>query len=59
MYRITSDQGYHTVHNLLMFKKGSEWTLLAFVACERFGGEFRLYPDGRLQAVMRTEGPDL
>lgn len=59
VYRITSDQGYHTVHNLLMFKQGSEWTLLAFVACERFGGEFRLYPDGRLQVVMRTEGLEL
>ena len=55
VYRITADEGYHTVHNLLMFKAQEQWTLLAFTGCERFGGEFRLFPDGRLQVLMRTE----
>jgi alpha-galactosidase len=32
------------------------WLLLAFASCHRFGGEFRLYPDGRLEIVMNAEG---
>ncbi|MGY2498618.1 3'-5' exonuclease, partial [Klebsiella pneumoniae] len=31
------------------------WLLLAFASCHRFGGEFRLYPDGRLQILMNCE----
>ena len=59
VYRITQDDGFHTVHNLLLYKAGEEWQLLAFTGCERFGGEFRLYPDGRLQILLRTEGMSL
>ena len=59
VYRISADQGYHTVHNLLLFRQGEQWQLLAFTRCERFGGEFRLYPDGRLQILMNTEGLSL
>lgn len=55
VYRISEDQGYHTVHNLLMFKRDHTWWLLGFTACHRFGGEFRLYPDGRLQILLNTE----
>ena len=55
-YRITRDQGFHTVHNLLLVQTQASWLLLAFGSCHRFGGEFRLYPDGRLQILMRTEG---
>ncbi|MFR9720419.1 glycoside hydrolase family 36 protein [Aeromonas diversa] len=55
-YRITRDQGFHTVHNLLLVQTQAGWLLLAFGSCHRFGGEFRLYPDGRLQILMRTEG---
>ncbi|MFE8730504.1 alpha-galactosidase, partial [Aeromonas hydrophila] len=33
--------------------------LLAFASCHRFGGEFRLYPDGRLQILMNCEGRKL
>lgn len=58
-YRITHDDGFHTVHNLLLVQTPSGWLLLAFGACLRFGGEFRLYPDGRLQILMRTEGRPL
>ena len=35
------------------------WLLLAFASCQRFGGEFRLHPDGRLEIVMNTEGRTL
>lgn len=59
VYRITADQGYHTVHNLLLVETSSGWLLLAFAACQRFGGEFRLYPDGRLQILLRTEAAGL
>ncbi len=56
VYRITDDQGYHTVHNLLLVEHDKGWLLLAFASCQRFGGEFRLYPDGRLQILMNCEG---
>jgi alpha-galactosidase len=38
---------------------GGGWLLLAFASCQRFGGEFRLYPDGRLEIVMNAEGRTL
>ncbi|MGL4205098.1 MAG: glycoside hydrolase family 36 protein [Aeromonadaceae bacterium] len=56
VYRITPDEGYHTVHNLLMYQLGARWYLLGFTSCQRFGGEFRLYPDGRLQILLNSEG---
>ena len=56
VYRITADEGYHTVHNLLLYRVEEQWVLLGFASCQRFGGEFRLYPDGRLQILMQTEG---
>lgn len=56
VYRITPDPDYHTVHNLLLYRVGEQWILLGFASCQRFGGEFRLYPDGRLQILMRSEG---
>lgn len=56
VYRITDDQGCHTVHNLLLVEHDKGWLLLAFASCQRFGGEFRLYPDGRLQILMNGEG---
>jgi alpha-galactosidase len=56
VYRITPDVGYHTVHNVLLYRQGGSWLLLGFASCQRFGGEFRLYPDGRLQIVMNSEG---
>lgn len=56
VYRITADEGYHTVHNLLLYRIEKQWVLLGFASCQRFGGEFRLYPDGRLQILMQTEG---
>lgn len=55
VYRITADEGYHTVHNLLLYRLEEQWVLLGFASCHRFGGEFRLYPDGRLQILMQTE----
>jgi len=55
VYRITDDDGYHTVHNLLLVEHDKGWLLLAFASCHRFGGEFRLYPDGRLQILMNSE----
>lgn len=55
VYRITDDDGYHTVHNLLLVEHDKGWLLLAFASCHRFGGEFRLYPDGRLQILMNCE----
>ncbi len=55
VYRITADEGYHTVHNLLLYRLEEQWVLLGFASCHRFGGEFRLYPDGRLQILMKTE----
>lgn len=55
VYRITDDDGYHTVHNLLLVEYDKGWLLLAFASCHRFGGEFRLYPDGRLQILMNCE----
>ncbi|MGY3942829.1 glycoside hydrolase family 36 protein [Aeromonas tecta] len=58
-YRITADQGYHTVHNLLLVEQAAGWLLLAFASCQRFGGEFRLYPSGRLQILMNGEGRTL
>lgn len=42
VYRITDDDGYHTVHNLLLVEYDKGWLLLAFASCHRFGGEFRL-----------------
>ncbi|WP_324036549.1 glycoside hydrolase family 36 protein [Aeromonas caviae] len=59
VYRITADHGYHTVHNLLLVALEGGWLLLAFASCQRFGGEFRLHPDGRLEIVMNTEGRTL
>jgi alpha-galactosidase len=59
VYRITADQGYHTVHNLLLVEQAAGWLLLAFTSCQRFGGEFRLYPSGRLQILMNGEGRTL
>lgn len=59
VYRITADHGYHTVHNLLLVAQERGWLLLAFASCQRFGGEFRLHPDGRLEIVMNTEGRTL
>ncbi|MDX7783542.1 glycoside hydrolase family 36 protein [Aeromonas caviae] len=59
VYRITADHGYHTVHNLLLVAQEGGWLLLAFASCQRFGGEFRLHPDGRLEIVMNTEGRTL
>ncbi|WP_404835119.1 glycoside hydrolase family 36 protein [Aeromonas media] len=59
VYRITEDDGYHTVHNLLLVACEEGWLLLAFASCHRFGGEFRLYPDGRLEIVMNAEGRTL
>ncbi|MCS3455830.1 alpha-galactosidase [Aeromonas sp. BIGb0405] len=56
VYRITQDDGFHTIHNLLLVAHPEGWLLLAFTSCMQFGGEFRLYPDGRLQILMRTEG---
>ncbi|WP_368198700.1 glycoside hydrolase family 36 protein [Aeromonas sp. R7-4] len=56
VYRITDDDGYHTVHNLLLVAQEGGWLLLAFASCHRFGGEFRLYPDGCLEIVMNAEG---
>ncbi|MBV7413100.1 glycoside hydrolase family 36 protein [Aeromonas sp. sif2433] len=56
VYRITADQGYHTVHSLLLVERAQGWLLLAFASCQRFGGEFRLYPEGRLQILMNGEG---
>ncbi|MFZ3403403.1 alpha-galactosidase [Aeromonas salmonicida] len=55
VYRITDDDGYHTVHNLLLVEHDKGWLLLTFASCHRFGGEFRLYPDGRLQILMNCE----
>ncbi|MDF2402755.1 glycoside hydrolase family 36 protein [Aeromonas sp. 5HA1] len=55
VYRITDDDGYHTVHNLLLVEHDKGWLLLAFASCHRFGGEFRLYPDGRLQILINCE----
>lgn len=54
VYRITADHGYHTVHNLLLVAQEGGWLLLAFASCQRFGGEFRLHPDGRLALPVRT-----
>lgn len=59
VYRISADQGYHTVHNLLLVELKGGWLLLAFASCQRFGGEFRLYPNGRLQILMNGEGREL
>ncbi|MGY6037303.1 glycoside hydrolase family 36 protein [Aeromonas sp. AE23HZ002T15] len=59
VYRITVDLGYHTVHNLLLVEQAAGWLLLAFASCRRFGGEFRLYPSGRLQILMNDEGRTL
>ncbi|WP_310596562.1 glycoside hydrolase family 36 protein [Aeromonas aquatica] len=59
VYRITADLGYHTVHNLLLVAQDTGWLLLAFASCQRFGGEFRLYPSGRLQILMNGEGRQL
>lgn len=59
VYRISADQGYHTVHNLLLVELEGGWLLLAFASCQRFGGEFRLYPSGRLQILMNGEGRTL
>lgn len=59
VYRITPDVGYHSIHNLLMYQIDGGWILLGFASCHRFGGEFRLYPDGRLQILMNTEGLSL
>ncbi|WP_429034608.1 glycoside hydrolase family 36 protein [Aeromonas media] len=59
VYRITADHGYHTVHNLLLVACEGGWLLLAFASCQRFGGEFRLYPNGRLEIVMNAEGRTL
>ncbi|WP_349921989.1 glycoside hydrolase family 36 protein [Aeromonas veronii] len=56
VYRISADQGYHTIHNLLLVEQAGGWLLLGFTSCQRFGGEFRLYPDGRLQILMNGEG---
>ena len=44
------------MHNLLLVEHDKGWLLLAFASCQRFGGEFRLYPDGRLQIMMNGEG---
>ncbi|MEG3026987.1 MAG: alpha-galactosidase, partial [Aeromonas sp.] len=59
VYRISTDLGYHTVHNLLLVEQDRGWLLLAFASCQRFGGEFRLYPSGRLQILMNGEGRTL
>lgn len=59
VYRITPDDGYHSIHNLLLYQTDGGWILLGFASCHRFGGEFRLYPDGRLQILMNTEGLSL
>ena len=59
VYRITADEGYHSVHNLLLVERAQGWLLLAFASCQRFGGEFRLYPEGRLQILMNGEGRSL
>ncbi|MEV3831713.1 alpha-galactosidase [Aeromonas allosaccharophila] len=59
VYRITDDNGYHTIHNLLLVEHNKGWLLLAFASGHRFGGEFRLYPDGRLQILMNCEGRKL
>ena len=32
VYRITDDNGYHTVHNLLLVEHGKGWLLLAFAS---------------------------
>ena len=47
------------MHNLLLVAQEGGWLLLAFASCQRFGGEFRLHPDGRLEIVMNTEGRTL
>jgi len=59
VYRITPDDGYHSIHNLLLYQLAETWHLLGFASCQRFGGEFRLYPDGRLQILMNTESLSL
>lgn len=56
VYRITADEQYHTVHNLLLYRQEDQWCLLGFTSCQRFGGEFRLFPSGRLQILMNSEG---
>ena len=45
VYRISADQGYHTVHNLLLFRQGEQWQLLATAG---------LYP---LRALRRRVSP--
>ncbi len=54
-YRITQQGGWHTVHNLLLFQEAGGWTLLGFARCQRWAGQFELYPDGRLRIVQDTE----
>jgi len=59
-YRIPQAEGAQTVYNLLLLSPPDQpRLLLAFSSCHRFSGEFRLYPGGRFEIVLDTEGREL
>jgi alpha-galactosidase len=56
-YHIPQAAGADTVYSLLLLSPpATDALLLAFAACRRFVGAFRLYPDGSFEIVADTEG---
>ncbi|WP_345009100.1 glycoside hydrolase family 36 protein [Pseudaeromonas paramecii] len=55
-YGLGAEKGYHSCYNLLLVRQANGWTLMGFTACREFVGVFRLYPGGRLQILMDTDG---
>jgi len=59
-YRLPTPQGALTVYNLLRLEPAGQpaW-ILAFTSCRRFQNEFRLFPDGRFEIAIDTEGLEI
>lgn len=54
-YHMPQTPGRFTVYNLLCLHMPDECVLMAFTSCRRFRGEFRIAPDGEIQAVLCCE----
>jgi alpha-galactosidase len=56
-YKLPQTPGAFTVYSLLTLSPAeADHVVLAFTSCRRFSGEFRLFPDGRFEIVVDTEG---
>ena len=56
-YRMPQKPDCTTLYSMVCFSEPTgQAHLIGFTSCQRFAGEFRLYDDGRFEAVLDAEG---